>query len=1105
MKMHNPGKLRWLGGVSLLALVGTFPAMAQDSDIVETITVTGYRASLESALNLKRASSEMIDAINAEDVAQFPDANLAESLQRLPGVSIDRDNGEGRTITVRGLGADFTRVTLNGMEALSTAGANMSSDTPNRSRQFDFNTFASELFSRLTVRKTPAASTDEGSLGATVELITGHPLDTGNKYALNIQNAWYEYGKAFNPRISALASHTFLGGRLGILGSVAYNMRHQKIDSYQHSPGQSDLVYRGSTFAGTPVTDNGSIVNRAGFAAPEGTSCSGSDGVIPGLTITNSAYCAALSGSDSSAYSTIQGGVRGYTITDGNAKTGKTTSTWTGSGSTLVFPALPNLQQQDVYQTRIGLTGAVQWQIDDSTLITFDTLFSSYYQTSDNYQLSTVGLNRNSTNSSLATATAASNLSSAFASCTEATGSSTAAKVTCSYAKSRSVYDYYTNTASVGYSASDPNGMNRLISFVGRPSTKVLAASATNGVVKYMQLTNVDYSSRNDRAFYTTQFMQENFTVERNFGNTIHTNLALGWSKSHNNQDGYSVEINHLDDSGTFTYDETGNSDMPMLDFGFDTTDVDNWTFAKGYSSIRRYKTITNNTFRNLKFDADWQFTDQFRFSTGFSGRIYDFNTAYYARVVRDTIDPSFEEGGVTTADMTRTVHWGTGLDVPAGTTTAFLAPDIDKYKKVFGIDCNCVNDYGDWTISNKYISISTGNAGKTYAVSEHDKATYAQLSFQDITILGGEFRGNIGLRYAITDTQSRGFSLGGDKISSKNSYNDILPSLNLSYAPTDEMMVRFGISKVMSRPNLAGLAPSVTSMSVPSDAETYTGGSLAIGNPNLKPYRANTVDVSYEWYFDKGSMLSVAAFAKYVSSNPQRLVRSGKLSNFLTEEQIAQIAKFYANYAATTSTSDDNIYSHLINDDVTYDVTQYVNGPGGVLEGIELTYQQQLRFLPAPFDNFGVNLNYTLIKSKMHWILDPSSSTTSDGPWLGASPTTFNATVYYDTKQWSVRTSAAFRSKYASSYPMVTGSGKIGYTDSPTINDFVYTDSSLNLDATFSYTVSEYMQFRIDARNLTNETTRRYAYGKNLYKSPVTTYYGATGRQLFMGVSLKY
>src|SRR5688500_1454288 len=111
----------------------------------EEIVITGFRASLQNALSQKRRSDQIIDAITAEDIADFPDANLAESIQRLPGVSLDRDNGEGRSITVRGLGGDFQMVRLNGADAQAVSGNGASDSGANRSRGFDFNTFASEL------------------------------------------------------------------------------------------------------------------------------------------------------------------------------------------------------------------------------------------------------------------------------------------------------------------------------------------------------------------------------------------------------------------------------------------------------------------------------------------------------------------------------------------------------------------------------------------------------------------------------------------------------------------------------------------------------------------------------------------------------------------------------------------------------------------------------------------------------------------------------------------------------------------------------------------------------------------------------------------------
>ena len=175
------------------------PASGQTQ--VEEVIVTGYRSSLGKALGAKRASIGAIDAILAEDIAAFPDQNLAEAIQRLPGVTIDRVGGEGRQISVRGLNADFTRVRINGVEAIATGGGN-------RSRGFDFNVFASELFNSITVRKTQSADIAEGSLGATVDLQSGRPFDyTGFKAAASAQGSLNSITDRVLPRAAGLLSN----------------------------------------------------------------------------------------------------------------------------------------------------------------------------------------------------------------------------------------------------------------------------------------------------------------------------------------------------------------------------------------------------------------------------------------------------------------------------------------------------------------------------------------------------------------------------------------------------------------------------------------------------------------------------------------------------------------------------------------------------------------------------------------------------------------------------------------------------------------------------------------------------------------------------------
>ncbi|GFE78734.1 TonB-dependent receptor [Steroidobacter agaridevorans] len=219
-----------LGVAALSASAAAFSQQAaqapQQEGALEEVIVTGFKESLSLALDQKREAVGAVDAIVAEDIADFPDLNLAESIQRVPGVSIARDAGEGRNISVRGLGPQFTRVRINGMEAMSANGGTDAAGGTNRDRSFDFNTFASELFNSITIRKTSAAEVEEGSLGATVDLRSGRPFDyDGFTVVTSAQASYNDIQEDVDPRGAFLISNTFADGRFGALFSVAYSER----------------------------------------------------------------------------------------------------------------------------------------------------------------------------------------------------------------------------------------------------------------------------------------------------------------------------------------------------------------------------------------------------------------------------------------------------------------------------------------------------------------------------------------------------------------------------------------------------------------------------------------------------------------------------------------------------------------------------------------------------------------------------------------------------------------------------------------------------------------------------------------------------------------
>jgi TonB-dependent receptor len=203
-------------GMSLMA-----PIYAQENEEVseaaasggdvEIIAVMGIRGSLMRSMDTKRESVGVVDAINSEDIGKFPDTNLAESLQRITGVSIDRVNGEGSRVTVRGLGADFNLVTLNGRQLPTNSGLG---------RSFDFGDLASEGVAGVEVYKTGKAHVPTGGIGATINILSFKPLEQSQMKASfgvkAVNDTSTVTGDTWTPEFSGIYSNTFFDDTFGV-------------------------------------------------------------------------------------------------------------------------------------------------------------------------------------------------------------------------------------------------------------------------------------------------------------------------------------------------------------------------------------------------------------------------------------------------------------------------------------------------------------------------------------------------------------------------------------------------------------------------------------------------------------------------------------------------------------------------------------------------------------------------------------------------------------------------------------------------------------------------------------------------------------------------
>ncbi|MEM9963956.1 MAG: TonB-dependent receptor [Asticcacaulis sp.] len=319
---------------------GSGPAPVSPPVAVEVpvVIVTGFRNSYRQSLRIKRQYTGVIDSIVAEDIVKFPDNNLAESAQRVSGVAIARDQGEGRSISVRGLGPDYTRVEINGME--TQAATDGLTQGVNRGRGFDFNVFPSELFSRIDVKKTSAADQPEGSLGATVALRPPKPFDQkGDRVVIGVQGSYNDLNERSGTRASVLVSKRLSDNRFGVLLAAAY----------AHTPLRMQGVNSGGWEQAT---------SSGGFCMPT----SGTGGLCDVLQ------------------SDLEASLGAYAVL---------------SSSEVYHPRFYRYTDLKGYTQRIGLTSTVQWQVAPDTSVDINFLASRFKTRRNDHFLEAIGFSRN--------------------------------------------------------------------------------------------------------------------------------------------------------------------------------------------------------------------------------------------------------------------------------------------------------------------------------------------------------------------------------------------------------------------------------------------------------------------------------------------------------------------------------------------------------------------------------------------------------------------------------------------------------------------------------------------------------------------------------------
>jgi TonB-dependent receptor len=506
-----------------------------------------------------------------------------------------------------------------------------------------------------------------------------------------------------------------------------------------------------------------------------------------------------------------------------------------------------------------------------------------------------------------------------------------------------------------------------------------------------------------------------------------------------------------MEKTGTsFSYDYRGAArDNPILTFGDSVFNPAGWTS----NSVRLRPLGAENSFDTAELNVSWALNDVMTLKSGVHYKKFSFDT-YEAR--RQTENGA---GIVYTPDLIATYNSGLGPN------PNWLIPDFAAIDAKYGLYSNT----GVFFVSKDF------RRPDNYSAEETTQGAYLMASF-NTELQDAPLWGNAGVRQVKTDQSSTAFAtIGGaaQQITAEHDYNEVLPSLNLNYEPFEDVVVRFGFAEVMARAGLGAIRPDV-SVSVSGGSRSVTGG-----NPLLEPTKAKTYDLGLEFYFSDEAMLGLALFQKDIDSHVQSLRETKPFTATGLPVQAAIDACTAGPGYGGNSGCDEN---------VDWQITTPLNGPGGDLKGFEVSFQMPFTALPEFWNRFGFIGNYTNVKAEMDYI-NVAGVVQATRDLQGLSRSTTAATLYYEHEKLNARVSLATRDRY-----LTTAIGRDG-------NDMEGTNATSNIDASLSYALSDQWKLTFEALNLTNEVDDQWVddAGNRL------TYYHETGRQYYLGVQYKY
>jgi TonB-dependent receptor len=984
------------------------PAFAADEapEQLDEVVVTGIRGSLTSSMNLKRESQGVVDGIVAEDIGKFPDTNLAESLQRISGVSIDRNAGEGSRITVRGVGPDFNLVLLNGRQM---PGASIGDTFASNSRSFDFANLASESISAVEVYKTSRAATSTGGIGASVNIKTARPLEQpGTRFNLGVKGVMDMsadnlpsniQGDSLTPEVSGIFSQTSEDGTFGVALTASYQQRDAGFNTASVGNGwrpfgAGEGGWGAIPLPGAPGSER--ITNR-----PEGDDI----------------------------YSVPQNLGYGFSSIERTRTNGQLTFQWKPADA---------------------LTATLDYTYSENKVLTRRNELSVWF----NFGASTSSW----TDGPVASPLLYQELIPGAASDLSMGGAEFATK-------------NENNSAgfNLEWEVNDRLGL----------SFDLHNSKATSGPDSPFGSNSVLGVASFNRGDTTADFTKDFpvISVVLPTGQTAASASLMQVTGSSFRNSLTQAEVEQAQIKGKFKLTESSN-----LDFGIGTTDVSN-----------------RSAFANVQSDNTW-------------GGIPGITPADYDDAIwtSNTVAGFFDQ--ISGSNNPNLFNQFFAFDF--GTLRQRVA---DLRGALTGNIATCPLNGND---SQRVPCYEASNRwGTDRRTQEESRSAYLQYSTSWDTAVPIDLA--VGVRYEKTEVTSSalvptaiGINWTGnnefpvqfsapDFTTLTGEYDYVLPSLDLGFDLTNSIKARLSYGESIGRPGWGDIQGGQTL----NQLARIDGGTGAQGNPGLLPLESKNYDLSFEWYYNDASYVSVGYFRKdidnyigisTIEAQPFNLPHPGLGSGYYVEAQAncpQGDLTCIRNYIFDNHDGDpgvvrgpDNpqgdrtgVISGIPGDPVaTFLITVPSNQRSAELDGFEFAFQHMFGD-----SGFGVSANATIVDSDLVY----DNHDRGEQFALEGLSDSANLIAFFENEKWSVRTAYNWRDEFLA-----------GRFDGTGLPNPVYVEAYGQLDVNASFSVNENFSVAVEAINLLDETIR--VHGRNDKQTLGVT---QTGTRYMIGARYKF